>query len=244
MIDSVRNTVLSYINKDNRGYITPAQFNLFAKQAQIDIFEKYFFNYNNAINKQNQRQSGSGLNDLPKRMSEVIEKFSTSALLYYDSILLNYRYPGDNPLDPDEDTYYLLERITYNNVKEVEKVSQHKIMNLLNSNLTAPSLAYPVYVLDETRIQIYPTTISGSNILAQYIRYPRDPKWTYDSALLIGGEPIFDQSMNDYQDFELPLSDEPLLVNKILQYAGVSISEMEVVEAAKGEEILTKQEKR
>ena len=45
MIDSVRNTVLAILNKNNYGYITPADFNLYAKQAQRDIFEEYFYSY-------------------------------------------------------------------------------------------------------------------------------------------------------------------------------------------------------
>ena len=43
-------------------------------------------------------------------------------------------------------------------------------------------------------------------------------------------------------DFELPLSDEPNLVVKILEYAGVSIREAEVVQFAKGEETQNIQE--
>lgn len=42
-INSVRDTVLAILNKENRGYITPSEFNKFAKQAQLDIFESYFF---------------------------------------------------------------------------------------------------------------------------------------------------------------------------------------------------------
>ena len=50
MINSVRNTVFSVLNKNNYGYISPQDFNLFAKQAQLEIFENYFSNYNTAIN--------------------------------------------------------------------------------------------------------------------------------------------------------------------------------------------------
>ena len=32
-----------------------------------------------------------------------------------------------------------------------------------------------------------------------------------------------------YQDFEIPLEDEPTLVNKVLQYAGMSIREIEAI---------------
>ena len=50
MINSVRNTVLAIINKNNYGYISPGDFNLFAKQAQLDIFDEYFIRYNQQIN--------------------------------------------------------------------------------------------------------------------------------------------------------------------------------------------------
>ena len=43
MINEVRNTVLSIANKNNFGYITPNDFNLYARQAQLDIFEDYFY---------------------------------------------------------------------------------------------------------------------------------------------------------------------------------------------------------
>ena len=43
IINSVRETVLSVLNKNNYGYITPSDFNLYAKQAQLDIFEDYFY---------------------------------------------------------------------------------------------------------------------------------------------------------------------------------------------------------
>ena len=60
MINSVRNTVLAIINKNNYGYISPGDFNLFAKQAQLDIFDEYFIRYNQQINEENARLSGTG----------------------------------------------------------------------------------------------------------------------------------------------------------------------------------------
>ena len=241
MINSVRNTVLAYINKDNRGYITPEQFNLFAKQAQIDIFEQYFYDYNNILVKQNGRLSGSGLVDLGKHKAEVIERFSTDSVLIFSNVTQKYYYPGSNPNDTDEPTYYLIDRITYNLTKEVEKVSKNKALNLLASNLTAPSLTWPVYVADEEGLQVYPLTIGTGTLTIQYIRYPRDPKWTWTT--LSGGEALFDAGAADYQDFELPIADEPMLVNKILQYAGITVREGEVVQTAKSDEIQDKQEK-
>ena len=161
----------------------------------------------------------------------------------YNGVLLNYYYPGTNPSDPDEPKYFKIERITYNGNKEIEKVSHNKVLNLLASNLTAPTAAWPVYTMDDTGIQVYPLSLSGTSLTIQYIRYPRTPKWTYNPSLLVGGEPLFDPSISDYQDFELPASDEPFLVNKILQYAGISIREGEVVQMAKADEVQDKQEK-
>lgn len=231
MINDVRNTVLSIISKDNRGFITPFEFNLFAKQAQLEIFEQYVYNYSNAINKQNARMHGEGYADIPRNVVEVIENFSTLAPLQYDFTNSHYILPND---------YYYLTRINYNNNKEVEKVSANKLLYLLNSNLTAPTTAYPAYTLDESGIIVYPTTIAptipGSTaITAQYLRYPKDPVWTYSTTAL--GDPLFNPGAASYQDFELPLTDFANLVIKILQYSGISIREQDVVAAAKSEEV-------
>ena len=229
MINDVRNTVLSIISKENRGFITPLEFNLFAKQAQLEIFEQYMFNYSNAINKQNARMHGEGYTDIPRNIVEVIDGFSVLDTLTYSNVTNHFQMPGD---------YFFLTRINYNN-KEVEKVSPSKILYLLNSNLTAPTTTYPVYVLDNQGLLVYPTSIT-SNVTAQYLRYPNDPQWTY---LTVNGDPVFNISSPTYQDFELPLADFANLVIKILEYAGISIREQDVVSAAKAEEVQDMQTK-
>jgi hypothetical protein len=55
MINEVYSTVLSVLNKNNYGYLSPGDFNLFAKQAQLDIFEDFFYSYNYQLNKENSR---------------------------------------------------------------------------------------------------------------------------------------------------------------------------------------------
>ena len=81
MINSVRNTVLAIINKNNYGYISPSDFNLFAKQAQLDIFDEYFTNYNQQINEENARISGTGYADLKLGYEEVIDSFAVTKTL-------------------------------------------------------------------------------------------------------------------------------------------------------------------
>lgn len=233
MINSVRNTVLSIISKDNRGFITPMEFNLYAKQAQLEIFERLFYVYSVGINKQNNRQHNAGYADIPKQVEEAIDIFSTYGVLTYDSITLKYEIPAD---------CYYLDKVLYNDTTEIEKISHSKINNVLLSGFTQPSTTYPLYTNSSNEIQIYPSTISGTGLVtAQYIRYPQDPKWTWQS--FTNGAPFFDPSAVDYQDFELPLNYETDLVLKILTYAGISIGEAEVVNASTSNEMLNSQEK-
>ena len=43
IVDTVYQKVLALANKEQRGYITPQEFNLFADHAQMEIFEQYFY---------------------------------------------------------------------------------------------------------------------------------------------------------------------------------------------------------
>ena len=45
-IDTVYQRVLTIANKEQRGYVTPQEFNILANQAQMDIFEQYFYDLN------------------------------------------------------------------------------------------------------------------------------------------------------------------------------------------------------
>ena len=305
-INEVRNTVLAIANKNNYGYISPQDFNLYAKQAQMDMFEDYFYSYNNWINKQNGRLSGTGYADITKGLVEVIDSFSTQVFLpqnnsntyslpndyylinklFYYSVPLftgtttavfNNRLidssavgwntiPASSPtpkigslvvntdtlqqayvtgvvsifgvtLSADIFTAINQSYIIYSNtnIREVERVSQNKIFLLTNSMLTAPTKTYPAYVLGGNIVTVYPTTILNvGDIQAQYVRYPNDPRWTWLNLGL--GEPQFDPSQADFQEFELPDSDEPTLIAKICQYVGIEIRESEVYNFGSSEE--------
>ena len=235
MINTIRNTVLSIISKDNRGYITPEEFNLFARQAQLEIFQQYFYDLGNGLIKQNARLITSEYSDHPARMEDVINTFTVNnQILDYNGMSGKFSIPGSVGF-----SLFKVNRIVYNLNTEVEQVSQYKIMNLNSSLLTAPSLKYPAYVVDEFGYTIYPLTITD-DITINCIRTPKDPKWTYT---MVGNVPLFNPAQPDYQDFELPVSDGPLLVVKILQYSGMSIREDAVVQAMESEEAIDIQKK-
>jgi len=305
MINSVRNTVLSVINKNNYGYITPADFNLFAKQAQMEIYEEYYSSYNKTINMENARMSGTDYADIKQPVAETLESFLVTDFLsniggnifsvptintvgnsyYYILKVLCYLKlitSGSNTsvvvneLNDSSATFiadgigtdYIVSNLDTGEVatvvsvtsatsmtlskdiflssgddykifspavKEADKVSVGKITMLNASNLTQPSEMYLSYTLEGENIKIYPKIVDTSGqVQAIYFRFPKDPKWTY--LTLGNGEPMFDQSQPDYQDFELPLEDEYKLVMKILQYSGISIREQEVAAYALGQE--------
>ena len=48
-VNTVYQTVLLLLNKEQRGYLTPAEFNSIATQVQLDIFENYFEELNQQL---------------------------------------------------------------------------------------------------------------------------------------------------------------------------------------------------
>lgn len=232
MINSVRNTVLSILNKNNYGYLSPSDFNLFAKQAQLEIFKGYFEKYNTQVNKENVRQSGTEYADLKSKTEADIDKFNVSSPLTQIS---GNEFHMPSIITTGYECFLLKKILCYNTIPTpkafsavAERVSNYKIDVLLASQLVVPTRLFPVYVIDGEKVVVYPANIynTEASISAQYIRYPMDPKWTYVS--LIGGEPMFNQSSSDYQDFEIDEEDENILIAKILQYAGVSIREVDI----------------
>lgn len=235
MINEVRTAVLAIVNKNNYGYITPNDFNLYARMAQMDIFEDYFQTYNDQVYRQNYgslsaaktKISGEGYANLRQITEEVIDTFSATATMTYSGS--NFVAPAD---------CYTMINVLYSG-KIVDRVSLSKINQLNASNLTAPSTLFPAYTMTGTgtgatlaqRVVVYPSSII-SGVTAQYIRVPTAPNWNYVS--LVTGEPIYNPGTST--DFELPEADFSDLVARILQYAGISIREQEVVQAAGAKE--------
>lgn len=228
MINNVRNTVLYIANKENNGYITPDMFNACAKQAQLDIFEEYMRQFADASVKTNARLYGSGYADIMKRIENILDTFRPKPVpLVFASG--SFALPSD---------VFKLEFLKYNGATRIDYLSHSKADILLSSNLTTPTVLYPVYTLNENEVTVYPSSIQ-TGVTADYIRYPADPKWTY---ITVGDAPLFNPAAPDYQDFELPLSDEMNLITRILQMVGISIREADLVAAAKSEELQDKQE--
>lgn len=232
-INDVRETVLAICNKNNYGYISPDDFNLYAKQAQLDIFNEYMNQYNYYINLENQHTSGSDLADLAEGVREEIEMFISSATLTYDATSTGIYSSFNAP-----DNWYHINVLTYTggtSPAEIAKGSKLDITRLANSNLTAPTTTYPMYVMSEEAspnrlngtVSVIPNDIQ-TDVECVYMRYPETPIWGYEN--LVSGEPMYNASTS--QDFEVSEDEESSLVDKILEKAGLSIREPEVYKTA------------
>ncbi len=214
MINDVRNIVDFILNKESRGYITPLQFNTFAKQAQQEIVDDYFYEYNKAIVGKTQR---ANYKDTVTRIKEAIDNF----------IVAPTTMTFSNGFFSSPSNLYTTINIIYNG-KEVEEVPREKLSYFLTNKVAGPSVFYPAYVKYEDKYKVYPDTIvSGVQII--YFRNPKDPNWTYE---MIGGNAIFNPSKQGFQDLEIGYDDKFKIISKILKYAGLNMREPDIVGAA------------
>jgi len=159
-IDTVYQRVLSVANKEQRGYVTPQEFNLFANQAQMDIFEQYFYDLN-----QFSRLKGNNLEyaDMVTILEEKIAIFKkrnqpvTIISQYGDGTLPSDLYRLGTVLR------FALPNVVGSTAAEMDEVSEQDYMYYSSSPLASPSKYRPVYIRNSaTTIKIYPysTTIN------------------------------------------------------------------------------------
>lgn len=221
-IDNVYKTVLNILNKENRGYITPKEFNTLANQAQSEIFEGYFSSRNYAIT------NDSDHSDIRKNIEEKIDLFKNEETI--DQTTFSnpagnitagyYAYPSN--------FYRLISAYSESSGHVIEECTSKNLNYLSKSSLMAPTATSPVYVLHEGGIVVSPITIA--KITIDYIRKPAEPEW-------IGGTDGSGQIKANtadlnYKNFELHSSEFPELVIRILTYAGVSIRAADITQAA------------
>ena len=238
-IDRVYQKVLALANKEQRGYITPQEFNLFADHAQMDIFEQYFYDL-----EQRQRAPGNEL-DYAGLVTNLVEKIS---MFETNNQTVGVQTTGEVYLSSDLSDLYRLGVVqaTYSGkpTKIAEQVRLNEISKYENSPLGTWTESRPIYSKFSTTntpvvIKIYPIPASAS---VSYTRKPKKPNWTY----LISGSKnaLYNPSATDHQDFELHSSEENNLVLKVLQLAGISIKDFQLTGVAVQEETRgTQQEK-
>lgn len=228
------------LEKNNRGFITPAAFDSFCHLAQMDLFENLFYQYNKWVLNQNNRLANVEYGDIPKNIQEQIDTFSeysTSTNFTYNAIDDLWAYSGTD--------LYRTEGLSLVNAQnkktDIELVSKGaELNNLINSTINAPTITYPIYIKTGEGFRVFPKMPSGYKVELFYIRTPKTPKWTYTTVL---GNPVFNGSASDRQDIELDESMFSQFIIKVMTYCGLSIRENDVVAAATNAEMINDQKK-
>ena len=210
-VDTVYQRVLALANKEQRGYVTPLEFNLLANQAQLDIFEQYFYDINQfaTIN-----DIGAEYSDAVDTLEEKISIFETSGTVTGGSIL-----PSN---------LYRIGTVIFGG-NEVEQIEQKKFLYINSSPLTTPTNNRPIYTRSGNTITVYGDggNIITSGVTCNFVKQPNSVTWGYnvvaDKALYNAGTSI---------NFELHNSEETKLVIKILELAGVVINKPGLVSIA------------
>ena len=204
LVDTVYQRVLALANKEQRGYVTPQEFNLLANQAQMEIFEQYF--YDQKSEDRNLKNS-TEFSNVDEMLDEKLSIFkNTQALTVTGSI-------GTLP-----NNMYRLGSLFYaSSLIEVEQVTEEELMYLQQSPLAKPSIYCPAFVRSGGNIvTLYPAPPTAINL--NYIKTPAKVVWGY---AVINDKALYNNGSST--NFELHSSDETELVYKILSLAGIVI---------------------
>jgi len=219
-VDIVYKTVLSILNKEQRGYLTPDEFNKIGTQVQLEIFERYVEDLNQQLR-------------VPENESEYGNRVKNvdDALAIFKKVGTNITVPpitGVNPFIQPTDLHRL-GTVIYNDDTELQRVQRNDFLYINKSQLTKPSNTYPIYIYEDDRIYVYPNTIiNPADISVSYLRKPLDPVWGYT----IGGIGQYLYDIATSIDFEIESHEQTDVILNILMYAGVVIRDPQIVQAA------------
>ncbi len=227
-VDTVYKTVLYILNKEQRGYMTPDEFNKVGQQVQLEIFEAYFEELNQL---QRQPQTNTEFSDRVQQIQNKIATFEVEGTATFQGPIPGFFYlPSD---------LHRLGEIYYNDITIVQPVQQNEYLLINKSPLTSPTLSQPIYVQRgehtlagppvtlHDKIFVYPTSIQDL-IKCSYVKTPAQINWAFTVNSL--GAYIFTDT--GAQNFELDVSEQTEIILKILQYSGIIIRDPQIVQTA------------
>ena len=219
-INSVYQKVLAIANKEQRGYITPQEFNLFADHAQMSIFEQYFYDKNQFARRATE-------NSTIELLEQKIQIFESNPEFFSN---------GD---DLPENTYQIDSvSIVLDSGKTIpmQRVSKRELQGISSSPLLSGStLATNYHISNNTINFVLPTSLEdNTSVMVELVRKPLKPQWTY---VIHNQSALYNSHDENLQDFELHSSEENNLVISILKLAGVAIKDVNLSQAATQEEV-------
>ena len=227
-INTVYQKVLALANKEQRGYITPQEFNLLADKAQNEIYENYFHKA---------RTSNAKIKD-DDQYTDTLEMIEAKLAPFYKQHLnitisegnLNLLNPvAGNNIGAD---IYKIASVTYyvNNkhyvVTEVNK-SEYNYLTTNSDSVLYPTTSRPIYFRQTaTNLNVTPQPADGTIFTISYYKTPTAPKWDY---VVVNEKALYNS--NSSVDFELAVSEEEPLVLRILMLAGLTIQRPDIIQA-------------
>jgi len=227
-VDTVYQRVLTLANKEQRGYITPQEFNLLANQAQQEIFESYFYTLNQRNRSEEDRDQAVDETDLGELISRKLGPFlSVEPVVNGDTFPVAVTAGNENP------EVFQTGRVFYGG-NVCKKVDISESIGFRNS----VRHAYPTSILGPTYhdaltsnvdIQVYNNspTAETTGVTAECFRNPIQVAWGY---VVVNEKALYNS--NTSTDFELHRAEEDTLVNKILYSAGIVINKIGLANTA------------
>lgn len=187
-VNEVYKTALLILNKEQRGYVTPNEFNKIATQVQLQMFENYAEELNQQLRVP---QADSDYSDRIMNTDEKLSIFKSFGDATYDNVVTPttpyYTLPPD---------LYRLGTVVYtglnNSEVELQRLQRHDFYNIQKSLLTASTKYFPTYLYENERIYVKPDSIN-SGVSVNYLRKPKDPRWGYSVGSL--GQYIYDPTV-------------------------------------------------
>jgi len=238
-INTVYNTVLYILNKEQRGYVTPAEFNSLAVQVQEEIFESYFPDGNqlNRATQQNIQNDTEFFNMYEDNAYKLYpfeeENQFTFAGAPYNGWLVN---------SPNKTLYRIGEILsTYNNTSgNVESItdllSKKEYTITEKSKLTQASEQFPIaYLTNYVNPPAFPDPLPmlkisplPTSVMVNCIFKPSAPLWAFTIGTL--GQYVYDPTNSI--NFQLDTSEQTNLIINILKYTGIIIRDPEIIQTA------------
>ena len=219
-IDTVYQRVLALANKEQRGYITPQEFILFANQAQEEIFEQYFYDLNQVARIPGNEYVYADVDDM---LEEKLQIFQNEALL--------------GPKIPS--LVYRIYRLELSGVNcEILKTKDYNDA-ISGGPLTKPTPKRPIANIRKNTLRVSDGVSSNDVANIFYFTQPKKVRWGY---VVVNKKALYDPTYTI--NFELHQSEESELVYRILAYAGVTLQKPQLTQSAIGlESVKVQQEK-
>jgi len=227
-IDTVYQRVLAICNKEQRGYITPQEFNLMANQAQMAIYNQYIHDIRIAhVEHGNDTEYSNELDLLNEKIAPFENTQTSTSITSGLTTLPTHDYLGS------------INYVTSSKTVEIQEVRKNEATYINASPLAAPNSTRPIYArVNATQVQIYPTNLTtvASEISCNIMTAPTrsngtDAKWGY---AVVGEKALY--NVDETTNFMLHSSEETHLVIKILELAGITLNKPALAQLAGSEE--------